>query len=146
MKVAELMKKIVFTVSMDASVKECGGLIQKHNVNGLPVMDGDQVVGIVTRADIFKSILPTYFEVYINETYLTDIEFIEERISKINELKVKDIMTPNPQTIDQNTPLVKAGSLMILRKVKQMPVIEDGKLVGIITLTDICTNFLKRVK
>ena len=146
MKVAELMRKTVFTVNKDASVKECGDLIEKHNVNGLPVMDGDKMVGIITRADIFKSILPTYSEIYVNETYLTDFEFIEERIHKINELKAKDIMTPNPQTLEQDVPLVKAGALMILRKVKQMPVVEKGRLVGIITLTDICRSFLNRAK
>jgi acetoin utilization protein AcuB len=146
MKVAELMRKTVFTVNKDASVKECGDLIEKHKVNGLPVMDGDQVVGVITRADIFKSILPTYLELYINETYLTDFNCIEERVNKLNELKVKDIMTPNPQTLEQDTPVVKAGSLMILRKVKQMPVVEKGRLVGIITLTDICRSFLNRAK
>jgi CBS domain-containing protein len=146
MKVAEIMKKTVFTISKDASIKECGDLLEKHNVNGMPVLDGDKVVGIITRADIFKTILPKYSDIYINEGYLIDFEYIEERIHKIKELKVKDIMAPTPLTLSQDTPLVKAGSLMILRGIKQMPVVENGKLVGIITLTDICRNFLKRVQ
>jgi CBS-domain-containing membrane protein len=146
MRVAEIMQKDVFTISKDASIKECGDLLEKHDVNGMPAVDGDQVVGIVTRADIFKAILPKYSDIYINERYLMDFECIEDRIHKIKELKVKDLMAPNPLTLDQDTPLVKAGSLMILRGIKQMPVVENGKLLGIITLTDICRNFLKRVK
>ena len=146
MKVVEIMQKDVFTITKDASIKECGDLLEKHDVNGMPVMDGDQLVGIITRADIFKAILPKYSDIYINERYLIDFECIEERIHKIKELKVMHIMAPNPLTLDQDTPLVKAGSLMILRGIKQVPIVENGKLLGIITLTDICRNFLKRVE
>lgn len=144
MKVEEIMKKPVFTISKDASIKECGDLLEKHDINGMPVMDNDRVVGVITRADIFKSILPRYPDIYKEERYLTDFEYVEERIHKIRELKVKDLMSSPPMALDQDTPIVRAGSIMILRGIKQMPVVNNDKLVGIITLTDICRNFLAR--
>ncbi|MGQ9570207.1 MAG: CBS domain-containing protein [Thermodesulfovibrionales bacterium] len=61
-------------------------------------------------------------------------------------MKVRDIMGTPPITVNSNMPVVKAGSAMILRRVKQVPVVDNGKLVGIITLTDIINNLLKKVK
>jgi len=48
--------------------------------------------------------------------------------------------------VNSDMPIVKAGSTMILRRVKQVPVVDKGKLVGVITLTDIINNFLKKIK
>lgn len=146
MKVKEVMKRSVVTVSKDASIKECGDLLERHDINGAPVIYNGRVAGVITRADIFKSILPRYPEIFEEERYLMDFEYIEERIGKISELKVQDLMGSPAMTLDQDTPLVKAGSIMVLRKVKQMPVMEKDKLVGIVTLTDICRNLLSRVK
>jgi acetoin utilization protein AcuB len=144
MKVKEVMKKSVITVNKDASIKECGDLLEKHDINGVPVTDNGRIVGVITRADIFKSILPRYPEIFEEERYLMDFEYIEERIDKISKLKVHDLMGAPAMTLDQDTPLVKAGSVMVLRKVKQMPIMDKDKLVGIITLTDICRNLLSR--
>lgn len=144
MKAKEIMKSPVITTSQDATIKECGDLLEKHDVNGVPVMDNGRIVGVITRDDIFRSILPRYPEIFEEERYLTDFNYIEERISKIRELKVRDLMGTPAMTLDSDTPLVKAGSIMVLRKIKQMPVLEGGKLVGIITLTDICRNLCER--
>jgi CBS domain-containing protein len=145
MKVKEVMKKSVITVSKDTTIKECGDLLEKHDINGVPVTDNGRVVGVITRADIFKSILPRYPEIFEEERYLMDFEYIEERIDRISKLRVHDLMGTPAMTLDQDTPLVKAGSIMVLRKVKQMPVMDKDKLVGIISLTDICRNLLSRV-
>jgi CBS domain-containing protein len=61
-------------------------------------------------------------------------------------MEVKDIMGAPPITVNSDMPIVKAGSTMILRRVKQVPVVDKGKLVGIITLTDIINNLLKKIK
>lgn len=146
MKVKEVMKKPVITVSKDATIKECGDLLEKHDINGVPVTDNGRVVGVITRADIFKSILPRYPEIFEEERYLMDFEYIEERIERISKIRVMDLMASPAMSLDQDTPLVKAGSIMVLRKVKQMPVMDKDKLVGIISLTDICRNLLSRVE
>lgn len=147
MKVKDLMKSPVITVGKNATVKEAGDLIESHDVNGIAVMDGDNVVGVITRADIFKSILPRYPELFEDdERCLRDFEVIEERIGKINKVRVSELMGAPAMTLDEDTPICKAGSLMILRKVKQMPVTKGGKMVGIITLTDICSSFMARAK
>lgn len=144
MKVKEIMKSPVVTINQDATIMECGDLLGKHGFNGVPVMDDGRLVGVITRADIFKSILPRYPDILDEERYLMDFKYIEERIDKICVLKVRDLMGSPAMTLDADTPLVKAGSTMVLRRITQMPVVDGGKLVGIVTLTDICRNLIER--
>ncbi|MBW1676347.1 MAG: CBS domain-containing protein [Deltaproteobacteria bacterium] len=144
MKVKEIMKSPVITVNKNATIKECGDLLEKHGINGAPVVDDNRVVGLITKADIFKSILPRYPEIFKDERHLMDFEYMEERIRKVTKIEVSELMGSPAMTLDQETPIVKAGSIMVLRKIKQMPVMKDDKLVGIITLTDVFRNLMEK--
>jgi CBS domain-containing protein len=144
MKVKEIMKIDVITVNKDATIKDCGDLLEKHGINGAPVVDNGRVLGVITRADIFKSILPRYPEISEEQRYLMDFEHIEERIDRVSKTKVSEFMGSPAMKVDQETPIVKAGSTMILRKIKQMPVMNGDKLVGIVTLADICRYLMER--
>jgi len=145
MKVKEIMKTKVITINKNATIKECGDLLEKYNINGAVVVNNEnQVVGIITRTDIFKAILPRFPEIFEGESYLTDFEAIEERVHKINKLKIEELMTTPIIAVNPETPLIKAGSIMILRRIKQMPVIKDDRLLGIITLTDICKYLIAK--
>ncbi len=144
MKVKEIMKSPVITINQDATIKECGDLLGKHDVNGVPVTDNGRIVGVITRADIFKSILPRYPDVLEEKRYLKDFKYIEERIDKICVLKVRDLMGAPAITLDEDAALAKAGSTMVLRGIAQMPIMNGDKLVGIVTLTDICRNLIER--
>jgi CBS domain-containing protein len=148
--VLEIMSKKVITIPDLASLRETGETLEHYDINGAPVVDEHgHVVGIVTRADIFRSMLPGYLDLYEEEPYLMDSECVdyvdlifEARIGKMNEIKVKEVMGSPPITVGVNTPVVKAGSLMLRRKVKQLPVLKGVKLVGIVTLTDINRSLL----
>lgn len=146
MKIREIMTKVVHTIGPDKTLKECAEALKKHDVNGLVVVEKNKVVGVITKADIFKAILPRYPDIIEEERYMSDLEYIEERVSKLFEMKVKDIMGAPPITVSSDMPLVKAGSTMILRRVKQVPVVDKEKLVGIVTLTDIISSLLKKIK
>ncbi len=151
--VGEIMSRNVITVRENASLRDTGEVLEKYDINGAPVVDANgKVVGIITRADIFRSMLPGYLDLYEEEPYLMDSECVdyvdlifEARISKMGEIKVKEVMGSPPINVGANTPVVKAGSLMLRRKVKQLPVLKGVKLVGIVTLTDI-NRFLLSVK
>jgi len=146
MKVSEIMTKKVYTISPDSTLKECTEALNKYNINGLVVVEKEKVVGVITRSDIFKAILPRYPDIIEEERYVSDLEYVEERANKLFEMEVRDIMGAPPITVNSDMPIVKAGSTMILRRVKQVPVVDKGKLVGIITLTDIINNLLKKIK
>lgn len=146
MKVGEIMTKTVHTIRPDQTLKICAETMSKHKANGLVVVDDGKAVGVITKADIFKAILPRYPDIIEDERHMTDLEYIEERANKLYELKVSDIMGTPPITVGSDMPIVKAGSLMILRRIKQVPVIDKNKLVGVVTLTDIITSLLKKIK
>lgn len=137
MKTAEIMTKQVHTIGPDKTLRECAINLKKHHVNGLVVVEGGAVAGVITKTDIFKAILPGYSEIMEDERHMASFEYIEERAHKLYDLKVRTLMGTPPFTITSDTPVVKAGSLMILKKVKQLPVVDNGKLSGIVTLTDI---------
>jgi CBS domain-containing protein len=148
--VHEIMSSRVITIPDKATLRETGEILEKYDINGAPVVDGNgKVVGIITRADIFRSMVPGHLDLYEEEPYLMDSECVdyvdlifEARISKMQEIKVKEVMGTPPITVGGNTPVVKAGSLMLRRKVKQLPVLKGTKLIGIVTLTDINRSLL----
>lgn len=73
-----------------------------------------------------------------------DFEYIEERIDKLNKINIGDIMGTPPLTVEPDTPIIRAGSMMLLRRVKQLPVVDEKRLVGIISFTDIIKAFIKK--
>jgi len=104
------------------------------------------VAGVITKADIFKAILPSYAEIMEDERHIASFEYIEERTHKLYDLKVRTLMGTPPITITSETPVVKAGSLMILKRVKQLPVVDNARFSGIVTLTDIINAITDKVQ
>ncbi len=146
MKIAEVMTKQVHTIGPNQTLRECAEILKKHHVNGLVVMNEGTVAGIITKTDIFRAILPSYADIMEDEQHISSFEYIEERAHKLYDLKVQALMGTPPVTITSDMPIVKAGSLMILRKVKQLPVVDNGRLLGIVTLTDIINFITKTMK
>jgi CBS domain-containing protein len=172
MKTAEIMTKEVYTVGAEQTLKDCTQILKKQHVNGLVVLNGDTIVGVITKADIFKAILlnglvvldggtvagvvptseisramlPDYSDTKDGERHMASFERIEERAHQLDELKVRAIMGTPPITITSDTPIVKAGSIMILKGIKQLPVVDDSRLSGIVTLTDIINYIMEKIK
>lgn len=119
------------TVEEHTPVLEASELMRKHKVNRLPVMNGENLVGIVTEMDLLK-VSPS------SATTLSVFE-LHYLLSKLN---VNEAMARNPITVTPDTTLEEAALIMRDREIGGLPVLEDGKLVGIITETDIFDAFL----
>jgi CBS domain-containing protein len=146
MKVSDIMIRKVCTIGPDNTLKECVAVLNDCKVNGLVVVKKDKAVGVITKADIFKAVLPRYPDIIGEERYVSDLEYVEGRAQKLLEMKVEDLMGTPAITVSSDIPIIKAGSTMILRRVKQLPVVDKEKLVGIVTLTDIINNLMKKMK
>ncbi len=144
MKINDIMSKDVHTTTPEATLKETLELLDRQHHNGLVVMKGSEVVGMVTKADIFRAILPTQAEICEDELLMKDPEYVEERIFKCLGTKVADIMGAPAITTAGYLPIIQAGTIMVLRKIKQIPVVDNGALVGIVTLSDILSAFRKK--
>jgi len=172
MKTAEIMTKQVHTIGPEQTLKDCAQILKEHHVNGLVVLNVEAIVGVITKADIFKAILlnglvlldggtvagviptaeiskamlPGYSDIIDGERHMASFERIEERAHQLDDLKVRILMSTPPITITSDTPIVKAGSLMILKGIKQLPVVDNGRLSGIVTLTDIINYMMEKIK
>ena len=114
MKLSEIMSK-AFVVDSEISVKEAAKIMSDKNIGNLIVMRDEKIVGIVTERDVIKN------------------------ISSLGS-RVSSIMSKNVITIDKNDSLENAAELMAEKKIKRLPVLNKGELVGIITATDIIAN------
>ena len=145
MLVRDLMTEHPATVNVNSTIKTVNALMHKKNLRNLIVVsDDNEVVGIITYSDLFRQILPNYSELFENEEYFIDPQSIEERMANVSEKRISEVMTREPEVVSPDLSAVEAGAKMIAHRVKQLPVVENGKLVGIISHYDITWGFLMR--
>ena len=126
MLVGERMSHPVLTVSPDMSALDAQAFMRREHVRRAPVIQDGKLVGIVTEGDLLNA-SPT-------QATLLSVWEINYLVSKI---KVSQVMTKKVRTIDENTPIEEAARVMIDNKIGGLPVLRDGKVVGIITETDL---------
>ncbi len=119
------------TTTESTPILEAGELLRKHNFTRLPVVEGGKLVGIITEEDLLK----------VSPSAATTLS-VWELNYVLSKLQVKEAMTRNPITIGPQATLEEAAMLMREKRVGALPVVEGGKLVGIITESDIFDAFL----
>ena len=138
MKVLELMNPKVLTVGPKTPLREILQLMLRYHLNGVLIVDSEQKLeGIVTYTDLSRKLLPTQKELMEHEEYLTTPQLMEERFRDFAGVPVEEIMTRNVITVSPEHEALKAGATMIAHRVKQLPVVRNHKVVGIISHTDI---------
>ena len=135
MKVADVMTRSVVSVASDASIRDALVLMLKNKFSGLPVVDaGGHLVGIVTEGDFLRR-SETGTEKTRSPWY--DAFFgADEAASayvRAHGLKVHDVMTHEPVTVTEDTPLREAVDLMERRHIKRLPVLRGAKVTGIVS-------------
>ena len=118
LKAEDVMVREVVTVDENVSVKEAAEIMAQQIINSVIATEKGKATGILTERDILRRIV------------------VEDKNSK--KTKVKDIMSSPLIIIEPSTDLVKAARLMFEKKIKNLPVIENNRLTGLVSLTDIC--------
>ncbi|NMA95031.1 MAG: CBS domain-containing protein [Clostridiales bacterium] len=121
-----------FTISPDNSLPDAQDIMSKHNIKRLPVLKGGKLVGVISKEDILRASPSKATTFSIGE-----INYLLART------KVSKIMTKDPITITSSALLEEAATLMRDHDVGFLPVVDDGKLVGIITESDIFDSFIE---
>lgn len=138
MKVADVMQRHVDFVSSDAKVLDIARIIFGRRINGLPVCEGKKIVGFIADTDILSKLHPTMREFAEDPLSSVNFESMEGKAAEVLELTAKDLMSQNPIMVNADDPLLKADSIMRLRDVGRLPVVDDkDNLVGIISMGDI---------
>lgn len=132
MNVGKRMVRNLITAQSDETIETAFELMKKHFIHHLPVLDGNELVGIVTDRDIRLALIPWKSTKSEKVFYY----FTEE-------LKIREIMTSDPITISPDSDIEEAARIMKHYKIGGLPVVEHGKLVGIITQNDILDVFIE---
>lgn len=138
MKVGELMNPRVLKVGSKTPLREILHLLLRSHLNDLVVVNSKgSLLGIVTYGDLSRRLLPSEAELVEHEEYMTTPELMEDRVVDIANLLVEEVMTRKVITVSPDCNAIKAGAMMIAHHVKQLPVVENEKVIGIISHTDI---------
>jgi len=138
MKVSDIMQSQVDFVETDIPLSGVARLIFGRNINGVPVCKGKKVVGFVTERDILAKFYPSMQEYMEDPVHAGDFEGMEKKLDEILDLPVSEIMSTEPITITADTPLLKAQSTMMVKKIGRLPVIDDkGNLIGLLSKSDV---------
>jgi acetoin utilization protein AcuB len=126
MRIKDIMTKNPITVESDTLVLEAQKMMREHNIRRLPVVDKGKLTGIITQHDLLAA----------SPSPATSLSIYELNYL-LSKMKVKEIMKKNPATVGPDTPFEEALRIGQERKIGSFPVVENGKLVGITTESDI---------
>jgi CBS domain-containing protein len=143
MNAAEIMTKEVITVTPDASVGEIASLLLDHKISAVPVIDDDHhVVGIISEGDLLGQPPSGSPRAPWLRLFNEGAVCLEE-IATARHLKARDVMTKPVVTVVDQAPVDVLATLMCRRRVKRVPVLQDGKLVGIVSRTDVLEALMR---
>jgi CBS-domain-containing membrane protein len=136
------MTKEVITVSPETRVSELAQTLAGKNLGGVPVVDAEgRLVGIVTQSDLVARVqeleLPPALNLLDFHLYLQIPSHLFRKVEKMLGATVADIMSRPPVTVAPETPLPRIAALMDQQKIHTLPVLEGGKIVGIIGKIDL---------
>jgi len=138
----DIMTREVVTIGPEASVEELAKLLEERRISGVPVLDPDRgLVGVVTQTDLVQRSrdldLPPALNILDLHLFLETPSRFQKRLEKLLGGQVKDVMTANPITLAPDTPVKEIARIMSTKGVHTLPVVEKGKLVGIVGKLDL---------
>ena len=138
----DIMTREVITVQQDTPIKDLAEILWKNRISGVPVLDdNNQVISVVTESDLIdqnkKVHIPTMISLLDSVIFLESSKKTEKEIRKMSGNTVGDICASELVTVTEETGLDEIATLMSEKSVHTLPVIQDGKLVGVIGKSDI---------
>lgn len=131
--ISHIMTKNVLTVKVTDHLHEVIDLIKKNHIRHLPVLDGKEIVGMVSRTDINRLTFSSLFE---------NQEGADEAVLEM--LTIPQVMTQKPRTVEASLSIRDVAEILTVEEYHALPVVENGNLVGIVTTTDIIKYMLEQ--
>jgi len=132
------------------AVSEAAKLLKRNDISGMPVLEGTKLVGVVSESDLLKLLsaeeegglwLPSPLEIL--EVPIRDLirwEKLQAGAEEVGKTQVSEVMTKTVHIVGPEDTIEEAASIMVRRRINRLPVLEDEKLVGIITRGDIISG------
>jgi len=145
--VKDIMTASPVTVTPNTEIVQAAKLLLENRINGLPVVDDDgKLVGIICQSDLIaqqkKIPLPSLFTLLDGFIPLKSTKQFDRELDKIAAITVAQAMTPEPYTVTPDTTLEEVATIMVNRNFHSVPVLSDGRLVGIVGKEDILATLV----
>ncbi len=141
--VRDIMSSPVITVTPETSIQAVAQLMRDRHISGVPVVEHGRLIGTVTEVDLIAQHAPAQEPNYISLLWATiplrfdDYARYKDRVRHILAVNARQLMTADPTTVSPEDTLEHVAGLMIQPGHSSLPVLEKGKLVGIVTRTDL---------
>lgn len=147
LKAKDIMTQDLITLSPETEIGKAAELLLERRINGAPVVGADgSLRGILCQSDLIaqqKRIpVPSVFTLLDSFIPLSSRKSLEREMKKIAATRVADAMTENPVSVNPETSLEEIATLMVERKVHTLPVVDAGKVVGVIGKEDVLRTIL----
>ena len=130
--ISSIMTREVITLSLKDSLYSAEKRMKTNHIRHMPVIDNDKLIGLISLSDLQRI---SFIDAYSKEG--------TEDTPVYNMLSIKDMMIKNPLTANPKTTILEVSKLLASKEFHSLPVVEDGKLVGIITTTDLLHYFIE---
>lgn len=134
MNASDIMTKTVITGRPDTTIKKAAELMSRHRISALPVLDDKgSIIGIVSEGDLMRRVegakdnTRSWWLSLFSESETSARGFVQERGQHL-----KDIMSTQVSTVTPDTPVGEIARLLGKKHIKRVPVVKDGKLVGVV--------------
>ncbi|GFK95171.1 Inosine-5'-monophosphate dehydrogenase [Fundidesulfovibrio magnetotacticus] len=149
LKAKDIMTAQVVTLTPDTSIAEAAQTLLEKRINGCPVVNASgKLVGILCQSDLVaqqkRLSLPTVFTLLDGLVPMTSMADLDREMEKIAAISVSQAMTPDPQTVTPETPVEDVATLMVDRGFHTVPVMEAGRVCGVIGMEDILRTLSAR--
>ena len=138
MVVRDVMTTGVLTAGKKDSVRSVVAKMISRHCGAIPVVDDDNsLLGMVTVRDVLLPLYPNYGDYIHDSVRSRDFTGMEEGYADVLTKSVEEVMSLNPLTVAPSDPILQAASYMGLKNFRRIPVIEGGKLAGMVSIGDI---------
>ena len=146
MRAKQVMSRLVHTVAADASVYDAAQVLLNAGISAAPVVDVDgRMIGIVSEADLmYRTEIGTVPGKSWLQRLLVDDAMMARDYIRSHSHRVADVMTKNVVTAGEATPLRDIAALMQRHRLKRIPIVRDGKIVGIVSRANLLQGLLAR--
>lgn len=131
--VADIMTKKIIALNRKDDLETAEMLFKKHKIRHIPVVQGDSIIGMLSYTDLLRISFADAFNE--NEDEVDTVVY--------NMFTIEQVMTKNLVCVSSDTPIKEVAQLLAKKEFHALPVVDDGRLAGIITTTDLINYMLK---
>lgn len=141
MRAADVMTTGVVSITLNTEVREIADILVEHGISAVPVVDSEQhILGIVSESDLIRRIEKndgshkSWWLKLFSGTSVVDYV-------KTHGRRAAEVMTPDPLTVTEDEPLYRIARLLEKNRIKRVPVVREGRLVGVVSRSNLLRGF-----